>query len=120
MFEGEYSKGQSVDKCSEEGGIIAMATDQDTYNFLYQMFITYRRQDGTISGVYIDGLRDPIDPQSGDWFCLNTQGECPVTMPWHRGQPNNNRKHCARISAFLKEGAGNSYCSVKRMAFCKI
>ena len=121
MFEGLYNYTQVVAKCVAEGGIIAMAKDKDTFNFLYKMFIENWMSGGTINGPFLDGTKNHTNSGPTNWYCLNTGGNCPDAMPWQPGQPNYPQtQDCMRLSAQYNQGAGDSRCRSQRMALCKI
>ena len=120
MFEGEYNYTQAAAKCDEEGGIIAMATDKNTFDFLYNMVDVYEKEGGTIFGAFVDGTSRIVNPQSADWFCVNTQGSCPATMPWLPGKLDDvDVKQCVRVYPGYDRGVGNSACYYERMVICK-
>ena len=103
-----------------------MAADADTFTFMFNMLKVYSMQGGSVFGAYVDGTYNNghVTSQSGsDWLCVNTQGSCPSTMPWHRGQPDDPQsQQCAGIfHAFnYNEGVGDAYCESKIMVMCRI
>ena len=120
MFEGEYNYTQAAAKCDEEGGIIAMATDKDTFDLFYYLVDVYKRHGGTILGAFVDGTNRIENPQSNDWFCVNTQGSCPATMPWQPDHPDDvDVKQCVRVNPGYDRGVVNSACYYERMVICK-
>ena len=127
MFEDRYNYTQAVAKCSEEGGIIAMAADQDYFNFLFNLFDVYWARDGDIPGVFVDGVRMVrqssaalLNHHTSYWFCVNTNGVCPSSMPWHPGQPSDPlSQHCASIHTSYTSGVGDYECNLRLMAMCR-
>ena len=70
MFEGRYNYTQAAAKCSAEGAVLAMASDQDTFDALFKIVDVYtRRQGGSIDGAFLDGFKSTA---AGDWFCVNS------------------------------------------------
>ena len=102
-----------------------MAADADTFTFMFNMLKVYSMQGGSVFGAYVDGTYSGhVTSQSdSDWLCVNTQGSCPSTMPWHRGQPDDPQsQQCVGIfHAFnYNEGVGDAYCDSNIMAMCRI
>ena len=65
-----------------------MATDADTFKFTLNLYSDYYKSGGEVSGMFLDGSKGVMNPQSNDWFCVNVQGPCPATMPWRSGSRN--------------------------------
>ena len=119
MFEGRYNYWQAVAKCVAEGGALALVTDTDTFNFLHSMLSAYRMQVGQ-SGAFVDGTKGVENPQSSDWYCLSTQGNCPA-WPWHVGQPGNRQnERCVGVFYAYDQGLGNTRCGLEMMAMCRM
>ena len=120
MYEGRYNYRQAVAKCDAEGGIIAMAADQDTFNCLFGMFKTYRSRGGKINLVHLDGSLGVMNQQFSGWFCVNTGGACPATMPWQPGQPDQpDSQRCVVLWPPFHEGVDNAFCGLKKMVICQ-
>ena len=122
MFEGHYDDyGDATEKCYDEGGIIAMAADRDTFDFLYNMLTVYRNQGGGDSGVFIDGTRGMMNPPRyvRDWFCVNAGGKCPAAMPLNPGHLNDPQYKCLAILARADSWVVNVSCFNSYMAVCK-
>ena len=123
MFVGKYNYTQASAKCAEEGGIIAMAADNDTFTFLRNIVYAYRmhhrnQQFVTFSGAFVDGVKGIVNPLSTDWYCENTQGSCPATMPWQAALPTH--QECVFVYWLFHGGVASSSCQSKRMVLCKL
>ena len=121
MFEGRYNYTQAAAKCAGEGGTLAMATDQATFDFLYNMLQTLWDIEGDVPYAYVDGSYGIMNTQSSDLFCVNTQGSCPATMPWQPGQPDNPEvEQCLFMYVSYSQGVADMYCDAELMAMCQI
>ena len=119
MFVGKYNYTQASAKCAEEGGIIAMATDTNTFNILFNILNEHWNAYRTDASVHLDGSQGVMNPQFSGWFCMNTGGPCPATMPWHPGQPSDPAEKCAGMMVFMKKGVRDGNCSDQCMTMCK-
>ena len=102
-----------------------MAADNDTFTFLRNIVYAYRmhhrnQQFVTFSGAFVDGVKGIVNPLSTDWYCENTQGSCPATMPWQPDHPDDvDVKQCVRVNPGYDRGVVNSACYYERMVICK-
>ena len=94
-----------------------MANDTEIFDVLMVMLKAYIAQGGTIYEAFLDGSKET---EFGTWDCVNVQGECPATMPWKKGEPNDPRgQQCVAISATSAEGLIDRDCFLKRLAICQ-
>ena len=116
MFETPYNYPEAMDKCEEDGGNLALAADQDTFDLLSTMYSVYRMQGGRIGGAFVDGVL--ISQKKA--FCQNTYGECPATIPWQPGYPSDaGSQHCLSILWQHDNGVANTYCDTKKIVICQ-
>ena len=113
MYEGLYNHTQAAVKCTEEGGVIALAADRVTFTFMYQMMDTYYLQGGPLGGAFIDGKKQT---EFGEWFCSSTDDLCPF-RPHQPDTPQS--PQCAVILLNYAGDVGVNYCGNKRMAMCE-
>ena len=118
LYDDEYSYDEAERKCVDEGGTLAMAADNDTFNVLADMIQVYSLRPRNSYSAFIDGS---YDTASDAWRCVNTQGStCPATMPWQPGQPDDpSNQRCVAVMWSYDEGIGDIECFHKTVVICQ-
>ena len=117
LYTKQYYYEEAESKCADDGGTLAMAKDTETFDVLMVMLKAYIAQGGTSYEAFLDGSKET---EFDSWECVNAQGDCPATMPWKKGEPNDPRgQQCVAISARSAEGLIGKDCFLKRTAICQ-
>ena len=121
LFDGRYSYTQAATKCTDNGGILAMAADADTFNFLINLHNVYSSSGALVTGMFLDGSTRILNPRSSDWYCASVQGSCPSTMPWQFGKPpNGSQAKCVGALSKWTSGVVAFSCQIRYTAMCKL
>ena len=121
MLEDFFNYQQAAVTCTEHGATLAMASDSDTFNFMFNILHTYNEQGGDILGVYVDGSKGVMNRQSSDWWCVTTQSKCGDVLPWQPGKPDgtSDSQRCASIDKYHNGGVVDSVCYLIKMVMCQ-
>ena len=91
-----------------------------TLKFTLNLYNDYYKSGGEVSGMFLDGSKGVMNPQSNDWFCVNVQGPCPATMPWRSGSRNDPKASCAGMVPWYLPGVADLNCEHGLTAMCTI
>ena len=117
MFEGAYNYAQAEAKCAEESGTLATATDQGTFDFIFDMHHAYFARYSQNAEIFLDGV---YDETAAYWHCANSGGECPASMPSTIGIAFRwLNQYCVGISTSIDNGVTSLRCTDTHMVMCQ-
>ena len=119
LFDGRYNYTQAAAKCAENGANLAMAGNNDTFTFLFNLHTVYWNSGGLVNGMFLDGSNEIVNPQFSGWYCVNVPGACPATMPWQPLEPNDPQAHCVGALTWLRSGVADFSCQIQFTTMCK-
>ena len=114
---------EARDSCREDNnGFLAVANNDNEFDFLRAMYDNYRSQGGSAIGAWIDGEYYNVTKK---WHChsnvnyADRDDTCGNDMPWSHGEPNrNDTEHCILVWYSRRDGVANYRCNATMPAIC--
>ena len=117
---------EANDRCRQgDNDYLAVANNDELFNFLKGMLDAYRTQGGSANGTWIDGK---FDNSTDAWNCesnsnsfaYNYEDICQPGMPWANEEPADadDSGHCVLVWHSSSDGVTNYWCNTKLPAIC--